>query len=79
MVSAARCPSAQPRTRLGGAEGLVFGSRLWSTFRKGRERALLVAKLDRLHSCRHTFGSWAMQSGATLPELQALLGTPPCR
>jgi integrase len=59
------------------AEGLVFGTTSWDAFRKHWERAVKAAKLDaplRFHDLRHTFASWAMQEGATLPELQKLLG-----
>jgi integrase len=60
-----------------GKDGLVFGSRKWSSFRNGWERAVNTAKLAaplRFHDLRHTFASWTMQEGATLPELQKLLG-----
>ena len=61
----------------GKATGLVFGTSSWDAFRKHWERAVKAAKLDaplRFHDLRHTFASWAMQEGATLPELQKLLG-----
>jgi integrase len=60
-----------------GKEGLVFRTMSWDAFRKHWERAVRAAKLDaplRFHDLRHTFASWAMQEGATLPELQKLLG-----
>lgn len=58
-------------------EGLVFGVSRWGGFRGSWEAAVEAAKLEgelRFHDLRHTFASWAMQNGATLPELQALLG-----
>jgi integrase len=61
----------------GKAEGLVFGTPSWDAFRKHWERAVRAAKLDaplRWHDLRHTFASWTMQEGASLPELQKLLG-----
>jgi integrase len=68
------------RADAGKAEGLVFGTTSWDAFRKHWERAVKAAKLAKLdaplrfHDLRHTFASWAMQEGATLPELQKLLG-----
>jgi integrase len=70
-------PADAVLVRRGGAgEGLVFGSSSWTMFRKAWEKALVVAKLDGLHwhDLRHTFASWAVQRGATLPELKDLLG-----
>jgi len=45
-------------------------------FRKAWEKALEAARLHGLHfhDLRHTFASWAVQRGATLPELKDLLG-----
>jgi integrase len=64
------------RAAAGKAEGLVFGTSSWYAFRAYWEAAVVAARLDGLHfhDLRHTFASWAMQRGATLPELQALLG-----
>lgn len=60
----------------GKPEGLVFGARSWDAFRKAWEAAVETAQLDdfRFHDLRHTFASWAIQRGASLPELQDLLG-----
>jgi integrase len=62
--------------RGGRGDGLVFGSSAWTSFRKGWERAVEDAGLDnfRFHDLRHTFASWAVQRGATLPEIKDLLG-----
>jgi integrase len=48
----------------------------WSTYRKSWERAVEKAGLDdiRFHDTRHTFASWAIQRGVSLPELQQPLG-----
>jgi integrase len=56
--------------------GLVFGTSSWTMFRKAWEKALEAARLHGLHfhDLRHTFASWAVQLGATLPELKDLLG-----
>lgn len=42
----------------------------------GWEKAVALAGLHDLHfhDLRHTFASWAVQRGATLPELKDLLG-----
>jgi integrase len=55
---------------------LVFGSRSWYAFRKAWRRAVRAAGLGdfHFHDLRHTFASWAVQRGATLPELKDLLG-----
>jgi integrase len=47
----------------------------WLThaFKKAVVRARLPATLH-FHSLRHTFASWLVQRGATLYEVQALLG-----
>ena len=61
----------------GKAGGLVFGTTSWDAFRKSWEAAVEAAKLDaplRFHDLRHTFASWTIQEGASLPELQKLLG-----
>jgi integrase len=60
----------------GKAEGLVFGTTSWDAFRKHWEAALEAAKLAdfHFHDLRHTFASWAVQKGATLPEVKDLLG-----
>jgi|SRR6266566_4243738 len=57
-------------------DALVFGTRSWYAFRKSWEAALEAAQLDgfHFHDRRHTFASWAIQRGATLPELKDLLG-----
>jgi integrase len=64
------------RAGAGKTEGLVFGTASWDAFRKAWEAAVKAAKLEdfHFHDLRHTFASWAMQHGATLPELQGLLG-----
>jgi integrase len=59
-----------------GATGsLVFPPR-WDGYRRAWRKALEVAKLDgfRFHDLRHTYASWTMQRGASLPALQAILG-----
>jgi integrase len=57
-------------------EGKVFGTSSWTMFRNGWEKAVALAGLHDLHfhDLRHTFASWAVQRGATLPELKDLLG-----
>jgi integrase len=69
-------PADAVLARLGGGEGLVFGTRSWDAFRDHWEAAVEAAGLEdlRFHDTRHTFASWAMQRGATLPELKDLLG-----
>lgn len=64
------------RAGSGKPEGLAFGTRSWDVFRKAWEGAVEAAQLDdfRIHDLRHTFASWAIQRGASLPELQDLLG-----
>ena len=64
------------RRAAAGAEGLVFGTSSWYAFRAYWEAAVEAAQQPGLHfhDLRHTFASWAMQNGATLPELQKLLG-----
>lgn len=54
----------------------MFGTRSWDVFRKAWEGAVEAAQLDdfRIHDLRHTFASWGIQRGASLPELQDLLG-----
>jgi len=56
--------------------GLVFGTSSWYAFRKAWEAAVKAAKVPdfHFHDPRHTFASWAIQRGATLPELKDLLG-----
>jgi len=56
--------------------GLVFGTSSWYAFRKAWEAAVKAAKVPdfHFHDLRHTFASWAIQRGATLPELKDLLG-----
>jgi len=58
------------------AVGLVFGTSSWPSFRAYWEAAVQAAKLVNFHfhDLRHTFASWAIQRGATLPELKDLLG-----
>jgi integrase len=55
--------------------GRVFeGS--WNRYRTAWEAAVKRAKLVDFHwhDLRHTFASWAVQRGATLPEVKDLLG-----
>lgn len=69
-------PADAVLARLGGGDGLVLGNRSWDAFRGQWEAAVEAAALEdfRFHDLRHTFASWAMQRGATLPELKDLLG-----
>ncbi len=64
------------RRAAAGTEGLVFGTTSWYAFRAYWEAAVEAGQQPGLHfhDLRHTFASWAMQNGATLPELQKLLG-----
>jgi len=64
------------RAGAGKPEGLVFGTRSWYAFRGYWEEAVEKASLGdfRFHDLRHTFASWAIQRGATLPEVKDLLG-----
>jgi len=54
----------------------VFGTRNWNAFRTAWEGALTGAKIDdcRFHDLRHTFASWLVQRGRSLPEVQEALG-----
>jgi len=69
-------PADAVLARLGGGEDLVFGTRSWDAFRDHWEAAVEAAGLEdlRFHDTRHTFASWAMQRGASLPKLKDLLG-----
>jgi integrase len=59
-----------------GATRLVFPSGDWDSFRSAWERAVKVSKVTdfTFHDLRHTFASWCVQRGTTLPELKDLLG-----
>jgi integrase len=72
-------PAAAMLARRGAAgtdDGLVFGTTSWYAFRKPWRRAVKAAGLGdfHFHDLRHTFASWSIQRGATLPELKDLLG-----
>ena len=58
------------------ANGYVFGSRNWYSFRSAWEAALDAAGIEgfRFHDLRHTFASWLVQRGRTLKEVQEALG-----
>jgi integrase len=64
------------RAGSGTLEGPVFGTRSWYAFRTYWESAVEKAGLGdfRFHDLRHTFASWAIQRGASLPEVKDLLG-----
>ena len=56
--------------------GSVFGRPRWSGYRTAWNTAVDRAALGdfRFHDLRHTFASWAIQQGVSLPELRDLLG-----
>jgi integrase len=58
------------------ANGYVFGSRNWYSFRSAWEAALDASGIEgfRFHDLRHTFASWLVQRGRTLKEVQEALG-----
>jgi integrase len=60
----------------GGDDDRVFGANSWYAFRRTWRRAVRATGLAdfHFHDLRHTFASWAVQRGATLPELKDLLG-----
>jgi integrase len=62
-------------------DSLVFNTRRWYTFRGHWDAALPAAGLEdfRFHDLRNTFASWAIQWGATLPELKDPHDTAPWR
>ena len=55
------------------SSGRVFRD---GSIRTAYENAVIAAKLDDVtfHTLRHTFASWAVQRGVSLPELKELLG-----
>jgi integrase len=58
------------------AQGYVFGSKNWNSYRSAWEAALRTARIEnfRLHDLRHTFASWLVQKGRSLQEVKDLLG-----
>jgi len=62
--------------RRAAAEGLVFGTLSFDSFRTAWETAVRKAKLTdfRFHDLRHTCASWMVQRGANLQEVKDVLG-----
>ena len=71
-----RSVSTTPRRWAPNANGYVFGSRNWYSFRSAWEAALDAAGIEgfRFHDLRRTFASWLVQDGVSLDRVSKLLG-----